>query len=478
MVMKKLLVFFSFVGLFAWSCNKSIDTPVSEEQTPGWHTVTLNASIADVTKTAYAEEKTFTWSAGDQISVLFHNGDVNNFYTLTAAAGGVASTSFSGSVPDGYVIGSSDDGKKYALYPAADHAYDVSKTHKILFEIPQEIDFTASHFSANIPMFAEGDGSNNFAFTPIAGAYKFTFKVADGISKVKLNVSQASSYRYTGKFPYRMANGFIAFEPKDGTGSESEMFRSTTMTANVESNFVSFYMPFRPSAGLKNPTVTVFNADNEYTLYSGSASTSLANTSLTSITVLPTLDLTAQGLGTPIVSAFGITWGAVTAVAAGRSDAPYDGIEELKATADASNLYLLIKVKKASTYYGISGYSHGNLINIYLGNDSSTTEFSWQWTGYYTKKFEGWLLQSGLADYITYQAPGTVDNTVDAGTYLYYELSIPRSLDACLSGTSATVSVEANQQYVEADWAGSATQIGFAPDTFTAPLAVTMPAML
>lgn len=474
--MKKIIVPVFILSIIAWSCNKENSALVQVEETTGWHTVTLNASVdSEITKTAYAGDKTFSWSEGDQISVLFHNGDVDRFFTFTAAAGNVASTSFSGSVLDGYEIGSSDGGTKYALYPASDnHVYDATKTHKIMFHIPAETDFTApgAHYSSNIPMLGTGDVDNNFAFTCIAGVSKFTFKVADGVSKVRMNVTQSESYQLTGLFPYRMADNFIAFEARNGQGSS--MLRSNTMTASVESNLVSFYIPYRIARNLVNPTIKIYNADNDYLLYSGSASSELPATSLTKITVLPTLDLTAKGIGVPFESVFGIDWSAVTTSAAGRSDAPKNGIPLIKATSDATNLYLYVEVLKASTY-AETGYSHANQLTVYLGDAESTTSHYWQWTNKYSTYFSGWLVRNGEPNYITYDVTLAGSTSVKLGDKYYYELGIPRTLNACLAGASATVSVEANQKYVEADvWKGLDDQIGFAPTTGGEAMTVTM----
>ena len=72
--MKKIIVPVFILSIITWSCNKENSTPVQVEETTGWHTVTLNASVdSEITKTAYAGDKTFSWSEGDQISVLFHN---------------------------------------------------------------------------------------------------------------------------------------------------------------------------------------------------------------------------------------------------------------------------------------------------------------------------------------------------------------------------------------------------------------------
>ena len=100
--MKKFIYIFALVGLVAASCSK---VPVTEidNQAPatGTYTYVLNASMPDeITKTTYAGDKTFAWSTGDQISVLFHKGDDNKFFTLTTAKGGSASAKFEGEITD------------------------------------------------------------------------------------------------------------------------------------------------------------------------------------------------------------------------------------------------------------------------------------------------------------------------------------------------------------------------------------------
>ena len=162
---------------------------------PGRHEVIVNAvsDPGELTRTAYAGDKTFSWSDGDQISVLFNNGSENKFYTLTAISVNGASATFSGFVDDGWTMGASDTGKKWALFPAADHVYTAGvdagtgTKNGIQFNIPALTDFSASHFSANIPMSAVGDADNSFAFRPSAGASVF-------MSVYQESKSEASQY--------------------------------------------------------------------------------------------------------------------------------------------------------------------------------------------------------------------------------------------------------------------------------------------
>ena len=155
------------------------------------------------TKTSYEGEKTFSWSAGDQISVLFHDSDSNDkFYTLTAQSVNGKDAIFSGTIDSGWEVGASDTGDKWALYPAGNHTYSATAP---VFSIPAEVDFSATHFSANLPMYAigEDDGSGNdfYAFKHVSnvGAYKFTFSNLD-VSKVRLVVEQTGSYHLNGSF--------------------------------------------------------------------------------------------------------------------------------------------------------------------------------------------------------------------------------------------------------------------------------------
>ncbi len=140
---------------------------------------TLKASAPDAeTKTDYSSTGEFSWSEGDAISVLFHNGDKNKFFTLTTTGSG-ATADFSGTIDEGYIIGASDgtdtDKKIWALFPASDnHTYSVGSNPT--FFIPSETDFTASgaHFSANLPLYAfSASDESVLSFAHLTGAFKF-----------------------------------------------------------------------------------------------------------------------------------------------------------------------------------------------------------------------------------------------------------------------------------------------------------------
>ena len=167
------------------------ETPVVPEVQKGTYTYTINASIKEdeapaevALKSDYDGDGHFSWSSGDAISVLFHNGDDNKFFTLTTTGTG-SSASFSGEIETGYTIGASDgdgsDKKIWALFPAsANHSYTAGSNPS--FYVQPSVDFSATHFSANIPMYALNEAEGNLSFTNLASTYKF---IVTGINSVK-----------------------------------------------------------------------------------------------------------------------------------------------------------------------------------------------------------------------------------------------------------------------------------------------------
>ena len=485
--MKQFYYILSIVGLVAVSCSK--ETPAIEEQAPnGTYTYILNASVdsdiiaEDATKTAYAGDKTFSWTKGDQISVLFHNGDDNKFFTLSAVQVGSASAQFKGEVTEGYTIGSSDDGTKWALYPAsAKHEYHTDWTeedsYKILFDIPREVDLS-TNFSANIPMKAIGDSENNFSFNPISATFKFTFKVAAGISKVKLTVSRSSGYYLSGMMPFRTTDGeYLAFEQRHSRGT---VYGDVSITRSVETvgsdHIATFYVPYRIYQDLKTPTIALRNIDNGYTIFTGTATKDFKPSHQKRLSIVPTADLTAKGLGSPILGT-GIDWSTVDMY-------PLDGEKEYfpsssskitawKFTSDATNVYFFYKIPStmdrahsggyivasfdtdndASTgdKPGTSGYGHGSGMEYYnycypfTNSSGKPVTFAWGVSngGPANYKWNGSAWVSDGATAITYGAIMDGD--------IYVETVLPRtSIGSPTSGATIRVNTSVNSYPVGA----------------------------
>ena len=95
--MKKWFLLILIAVLTAAACARE---EVVNETAPSvsYYTVTLSATMDNEdpeSKTSYTNDKTFSWSAGDQISVLFNNGETNKFFTFTTTEGG-KTASFTG----------------------------------------------------------------------------------------------------------------------------------------------------------------------------------------------------------------------------------------------------------------------------------------------------------------------------------------------------------------------------------------------
>ena len=168
-------------ALFTASCTKEAPIVTPEVDAPvqgGMKEVTITASVDPETKTFYTDNGegvgVFSWTKGDQISILASD---NNFYTFTTNEEG-ASVVFSGQLPEDVELGD------YALYPASDvHFFENWQPY---FGIDQYKDLTDS-FSADLPMTAKKGENDTYSFKHATSALYFTFtNIPDGIKAVKI----------------------------------------------------------------------------------------------------------------------------------------------------------------------------------------------------------------------------------------------------------------------------------------------------
>ena len=449
-----------------------IDEPAPAE---GTYVFTLQATSPDAdTKSDYTAAGKFSWTSGDQISVIFNNGSDNKFFTLTATSINGASATFSGAIDNGYVIGNTLNDIKWALYPAGDHTFDASASKYIKFNIPASMDLS-SNYSSNVPMYAQGDG-NEFAFKVLDATYKFTFTdIPSGISKVKFVVENQYGTDISGDIPLSGLSGSPYFSPSTHGATDARAAR--TFIGNVTNGTsVPFYVPVRRAQAWFTPKITLYDADTDAQIFTKTAS---GPGKIDSAHIQP---ITVSASGSVIVpwtfeSAHGIDWSTVTASAAGRADAPYDAIKVIKATGDASHLYVYFEVKEDALIDN-AGYAFANYSYLYLGNDASTKQYDWQWEGNYTEKISSWIKADNILGFLNWKSYCSSKIEVHNGV-VYFEIALDRSGLACLQETTATVAFEINIIYlVENDWStqgGSTTQIGFAPNTFGPALSVTLP---
>ena len=505
--MKKFFVLFTSLCLLVMACAKEeVESALPEQPSqPGgdareeYYQFTLTAGVdSELTKTSYADDKTFSWTPGDQISVLFHNGEVNKFFTLTTSGSG-ASATFSGSVETGYELGSSNS-EKIALFPAGEHSYDRTKAkydaenypkRGAFFNIPSLTDFTKTHFSANLPMAALGDGENNFTFKHIAGTYKVVFTDIDpSVKKVKLHVKNQLTRALSGDL--RLEDGgshnYVWWWV---SASEGSMEQTVSYVVNVVEGSATFYVPYtnNDAEGFK-PIFTLTNADNGYTLKSVKAKAAFSGDLKPSYDHIVRIVIPASGTGTAPAwkSNHGINWDMVETQAAGRVGSPYDGINLMKVTADATNLYVFLDIKSSSDYLlDNASYDWSNYAVLYAGDGSDSGSLHWGWSTKYQNRIEGWLKTDNTLKY-TVGTGAIVDAiAVTSGDHTYYEIAYPRTGNSALLGTSAYLSFTFDKRYrigetVYNDPTVGSTCVGYAPTTEASPrppmLRVDLPAFV
>ena len=199
--MKKIILLaLSIAALAVVSCNK--ETPEVQPEKVDY--LTFNAYVAqgDITKTAYENEKTFSWVGNECVSMQLINNSTSGrdrwiFYNETSAGGATASFKSSGSLnTTTWGLG------EYAFYPANGNGNCPAPNSS--FKVGQTItDNTAKGVSISspfiasvsnplqyVPMIGYKDGSDNFAFHTACGILKVTVSnIDDRLAKVRLTAN-------------------------------------------------------------------------------------------------------------------------------------------------------------------------------------------------------------------------------------------------------------------------------------------------
>jgi len=292
--MKKRFVFAAAALLLAaTACSREETLPEAPE---GYKILTIRASQED-TKTSYAGEKTFSWSAGDQISVLCNDG-TNNFWQTFTATSAAATTDFTATVAANVQTGSTG-GHRAALYPADSH--HGTDFWSLSFYIPAERDFRAAsggHAETAIPMMAIGNTSEEYAFVNLTGAAKFSFsgiscktvKFVFTVSGVKLN----GSY---GLFDYSETSAAGARWNPANAGNESE--KTVTYYADVVDGKAAFYLPYATGGIWGYSSLLLSDAATGTTLYQNDQVGTI-NITQNQIVRLPVINVGSGGGSDPV----------------------------------------------------------------------------------------------------------------------------------------------------------------------------------
>lgn len=355
--MKRIALLFMAAAVLA-ACQKEKEN-VAEPAAPGTYTYTIEAGHGE-TRTDYAADGAFTWTAGDQISVLFNNGTQNKFFTLTAAAPG-ATAVFSGEIEEGYTIGAADgtetDKKIWALYPASDqHTYTDGT---VSFYVQPSADFTQTGFSANIPMYDLLTEEGELSFKNMASTYKFTVKnLVEGVQKVKFEIYNQTTYGLSGLWPIHAGEVYVDY----GYAAPGSEKSTLTYISDVDENHqASFFVSCRYYGNFQ-PVIRVYDADHDYLLKEFTAGKTLQPSSMTKVQKI------ALSVDTELPPVFVDgkieEWADVEAINGNSTR-----ILEWKYISDENNLYFLFKIDKSK----ISAGDWGSYIYTGYDTDNDST---------------------------------------------------------------------------------------------------------
>lgn len=438
--MKRIALLFMAAAVLA-ACQKE-----KEPAAPGTYTYTIKAGHGE-TRTDYAADGAFTWTAGDQISVLFNNGTQNKFFTLTAAAPG-ATAVFSGEIEEGYTIGASDgtetDKKIWGLYPASDqHAY---ADGAVSFYVQPSADFTQTGFSANIPMGAQATEEGTLSFKNLASTYKFIVKGLDpSIQNVKFTVYNQSTYGLSGSWPVSAGEDPLVDYGYADPATEKSTLTYVNEAVNGEA---VFYVSCR-YWGKFQPHITIADADRDYVLQEFVANKELTPTSKSK--VQPVAITVTAALPTVMVDGVIEEWDDKPVGTGSNSR-----ILEWKYASDEDNVYFLYKIAKSEITFTTS-YNWGSYIYVAFDNDQNAATPSasvdagaglkggyeavagfYPWRGNVEGSPEchkGIETQGNIACPVgTNTGKATIAGSFD-GDYCYVEVCIPRNLIGNPTGT-------------------------------------------
>lgn len=367
--------------------EKNVLEPVSQEIPEGYHLVTIKAGkVADdpSTKTTYANDRTFSWTSGDAISVLFNNGSVNQFFTFTTTGTG-ASATFTGLVADGYNYEGAVGGTKWALFPAsASHVY--TSDTDIKFYMPEADDGGV----CNIPMIAQ-NASTQYEFHHMCGAIKFTFRGLGANQNVKLSYDAVDGERYaSGLFNVqKLAEGVSkAIIRSDYHESGAKRTRNVTTTASAK-GVAYIYLPIPMSSSLSDSdTRSTYGADFNFDLNDADTDASILAVHRTSgsfsidkgrVTVMGAKRVAgSEPLGGIIIDGSFGDWEDHTERYMGNT------LGVVKATADRNYLYIYQKFINANlTYDNWHNYQY-----VYVDTDNDNTSGSTETSQGYGKGAE------------------------------------------------------------------------------------------
>ena len=459
--MKKISILFAaLAAAFAVSCNK--ENPVTE--TPdtsapeGMQLVTITASIEGAeTKTSYDADGKFSWTKGDQISVM---GTGYGFYTLTATSDG-PTTTFTGYIPEGVEL------RQEAFYPADPGTNRTDGSY--YFNIPQYKDLSASG-SADLPMGAYS-GTEKYEFKHITGAALLTFtNFPADVETAEISIVNAR-LKLTGTFNAYLSSGLWTWNSKADVAEEE---RTLIRKVPVVDGQAQIYMPYNGSLWWDyTSTINIKGFDaqgNEYVLLKDktmkpdeeSAVRGVVKkyTALVLPDYVPEADLTKVDWDAENVQVYDLP---------GKASSSRQALRQVKVVAD--KYYVYARLVASSEYLTATSSDYFGLFIYDVINGTGDGYYGWNNNAAGNSEYNG--EHAGALNLSDYSVALTVNKTaVDvytqvSGDEIVWMMAIPRSAHENL--TSAGSAYFTFLTY--AGW----TPSGSVPEKYDPMLEVTLP---
>ena len=225
----------SLLLLALGSCSREKDT----NQADGFVKMRFTAVVGD-TRTAYENDKTASWVAGDAISVYVTNGTDGQVVTFTADE----SLTFEGNVPAGYTT------IVAGAYPAdAAHTFDANGVKTIHF--PASYTLAAGADPASVIPLAGTFANGVMSFTHPAGALKFTIDNAP---------ATAVRFRFT-TFGHKINGNYALDAELDDTLVDAE--KSVDINFPAAAGTHTFYVPMPAGELYADSVIALYDADGK-----------------------------------------------------------------------------------------------------------------------------------------------------------------------------------------------------------------------
>lgn len=450
--MKKInLILAALAAVLAISCNKEItNVQTPDDSVPaGMKMVTLTAGIdAAETKTTYDADGKFSWTKGDQISVM---GTDYKFYTLTAEQTG-ASSSFSGLVPEDVKL------RQEAFYPADPGIKREGSDY--FYSIPEYKDLSSS-FSADLPMGAYS-GTDVYQFKHITGAALLTFtNIPDEVVSAEISIVN-SSLKLSGVFGTWTNDGMWTYGvAAASTESEGRFVRKVP----VINNTARIYLPYASDGNLwADCTIDIIgydSAQNEMNLLQGKKMKGNGS-SFPRGTVVPYAALDLPDYFPPVNLA-SIDWTKATVVSETGS------LTSLEYFADS--YYVYARLKGSATALETASTTAADRLTIFLYDALEGTGDGF-WGNYAGSKGNtehevATLFSEGYELNISIAGTTITSDVVVSGDIITWRFAFPRSIDVLNNSGKAYIG------FMPQDANGNAR--GSIPSTSKPLLEVTLP---